>query len=370
MSATSSKRPKMSPRERFHATFQYGQPDRVFFMPQWTFNETRRRWLREGMPADVHFNEYFGFDRIEHIPINMGLWPPLETKVVEQTKHWCIVEDELGGRTKRWTDREIGMSQWLVYPVRDRETWEKLKQRLNPNHACRYPQYWEDLKRCYRGRDYPLGINAGSFYGWIRNWVGMENLALWYYDCPDLVHEMTDHVANFVLKLIERALDEIPDIDFAAIWEDMAMKTGPLISPALFREFIMEPLKRVTKVLNEYGIKIIMVDSDGNLDELIPLWLEANVNLVYPLEVAAGCDALKYREQYGKRLLLFGNIDKRALREGCTKKDIEREVLSKVPELVKQGGYSPFVDHSVPPDVPFENFKYYIDLVHEICTFS
>jgi len=40
-----------------------------------------------------------------------------------------------------------------------------------------------------------------------------------------------------------------------------------------------------------------------------------------------------------------------------------------VPELVKQGGYSPFVDHSVPPDVSYENFRYYIDLIHEICTF-
>ncbi|MCK4375815.1 MAG: hypothetical protein KAX19_10815, partial [Candidatus Brocadiae bacterium] len=63
-------------------------------------------------------------------------------------------------------------------------------------------------------------------------------------------------------------------------------------------------------------------------------------------------------------------IDKRALRDGCTKAEIEKEVMSKVPQLVKQGGYSPFVDHAVPPDVPFENFRYYIDLVHEACTFE
>lgn len=97
----------MNARERFHATFTYGQPDRVFLQPQWTFNDTRRRWLREGMPRDVHFNTYFGFDRIEGIPINFGVLPPLETKVVEQTAHWSIVEDELGGLTKRWTDREV-----------------------------------------------------------------------------------------------------------------------------------------------------------------------------------------------------------------------------------------------------------------------
>jgi uroporphyrinogen decarboxylase len=251
--------------------------------------------------------------------------------------------------------------------VRDRTTWERLKERLNPDAQNRYPEYWDYVKRCYRQRDFPLGIYAGSYYGWIRNWVGMENLALWYYDCPELVHEMTDYMAEFVLRLIERALDEVPDIDYASIWEDMAMKTGPLISPKLFREFMMAPLKRVTGTLNEHGIKVIMVDSDGKVDELIPLWLEANVNLIYPLEVASGCDALAYRKRFGRSALLMGNIDKRALRDGCTKKDIEKEVMSKVPQLVEAGGFSPMVDHAVPPDVPFESFRYYVDLIHDLC---
>jgi hypothetical protein len=358
----------MDARERFHATFSYGQPDRVFLLSQWTFNETRQRWLREGMPWDVHFNTYFGFDRMETIPLNLGPYPPLDTKVVEQTAQWRIVEDELSGLTKHWTDREIGIPQWLRYPVRDRATWARLKQRLDPDAPNRYPEYWDYVKRCYARRDFPLGIAAGSYYGWLRNWVGMENLALWYYDCPDLVHEMTDYLADFVLRVIERALDEVPDIDYGSLWEDMAMKTGSLISPRFFRDFMMQPLKRVTTALNERGISIIMVDSDGNLDELIPLWLEANVNLVYPLEVAAKCDALQYRSRFGNDVLLVGNIDKRVLRDGCSREQIEREVMSKVPQLVETGGFSPMVDHAVPPDVPLANFQYYIDLVRDICT--
>lgn len=110
-------------RERFHATFEYGQPNRVFLMSQWMWNETHKRWRREGIPWDQHFNTYFGFDRMETIPLNTGLcaslWPPPEIKVIQQTAEWQIVEDELGARTKVWTDREPGMPQWLVYPVRD-----------------------------------------------------------------------------------------------------------------------------------------------------------------------------------------------------------------------------------------------------------
>jgi len=358
----------MTSRERFHETFRFGSPDRVFMMPQWVFGETRKRWHREGLPADEHFSTYFGFDRYEQLPINYGLWPPLESAVVERGDHWHIVQDEFGGRLKQWHDREIGMSQWLSYPVREREQWEQLKKRLDADAPIRYPEYWEDLKRCYKDRDYPLGIHAGSYYGWIRNWVGMEHLALWYADCPDLIHEMTQHIADFVLKVMERALAELPGLDYAVMWEDMCHKTGPLISPAMFREFMLEPMKRVTRVLHQADIDIIMVDSDGKVDELLPLWLEAGVNLHYPLEVAADCDALRYRELYGNDILLIGNIDKRVLREDCTKADIEHEVLSKVPQLVQEGAFSPWVDHSVPPDVPFEHFKYYMDLLQEICT--
>jgi len=363
-------RPRMTARERFHATFEYGSPDRVFLMPQWAFNETRRRWLREGQPWDQHFNTYFGFDRQETLPLNSGLWPPPESRTIEQTAQWHITENELGERTKSWTDREMGMSQRLQFPVRDRDSWEAFKRRLDPDAPCRYPEYWDDLKRAYRDRDYPLGIHAGSYYGWIRNWVGMEHLALWYYDCPDLVHEMTEFVTDFILRLMRRALDEIPDLDFALMWEDMAMKTGSLISPKLFREFMLEPMKRVTRVLNEYGIEIIMVDSDGRVDELIPLWLEAKVNLVYPHEVASDCDVVRYRKEFGRDLRMLGGIDKRLLIAGRDKKGIEREVMTKVPPLVAEGGYSPMVDHAVPPDVSFDNFKHYIDLVHQVCTFD
>lgn len=357
----------MTARERFHATFRYGTPDRVFMHPQWTFNETRQRWHNEGLPRDQHFNTYFGFDRMEMVPLNAAPWPAFETRVVEQGEHWQIIEDELGGRLKRWSDREIGMSQWITYPIRGREQWEIFKQRLNASDPVRYPEYWDDYKRAVQGRDYPLGIHAGSFYGWIRNWVGMEHLALWYMDHPDLIHEMTEFISDFMLKLLDRALDEIPDFDYALLWEDMCYKAGPLISPTMFREYMMAPMMRVTDRLHEAGIDIIMVDCDGKIDDLLPLWLEAGVNLHYPLEVASDCDPLKYRKLYGKDLLLLGAIDKRCMRDGCTKADVEREVMAKVPVLFKQGGYAPFVDHAVPPDVPFSLFKHYVDLVNEIC---
>jgi hypothetical protein len=315
------------------------------------------------MPVDSHFAAYFGFDRFETVPVNVGLIPGIDEETVEETEQYRVIHDELGGRRKVWKDREIGMPQWITYPLRDRDTWEQFKRRLDPEAPCRYPLYWEDLKRCWRGRDYPLGISGGSYYGWLRNWMGMEHLAVLYYDDPGLVEEMTDYVGSFVLAVIRRAAEEV-DLDFAIYWEDMAMKTGSLISPDLFRQYMSPNYKRVNDFLRGQGIDIHMVDSDGNVDELIPLWLEVGVNMVYPMEVAAGCDILAYREQYGKDLLILGGIDKRALR--TDKAAVEAEVMSKGPQMVRAGGYSPMVDHAVPPDVPLANFQHYLDLCREV----
>jgi len=75
-------------------------------------------------------------------------------------------------------------------------------------------------------------------------------------------------------------------------------------------------------------------------------------------------DAVALRKKYAKALILVGNIDKRALIKG--KDAIKEEVMSKVPYLIKEGGYFPSLDHAIPPDVSFENFKYLINLLREI----
>lgn len=106
------------------------------------------------------------------------------------------------------------------------------------------------------------------------------------------------------------------------------------------------------------------MDSDGDISELIPLWLEGGVNGMFPLEVAAGMDAVQLRKKYGKELILWGNIDKRALIKG--KDAIKEELDKKVPFLISQGGYFPGIDHLVPPDISLENFNFYIEYIRSL----
>ncbi|MCK4244341.1 MAG: hypothetical protein KAX20_01805 [Candidatus Omnitrophica bacterium] len=112
---------------------------------------------------------------------------------------------------------------------------------------------------------------------------------------------------------------------------------------------------------------VITLDSDGNVWELIPFWLECGIkcgiNGIIPNEVAAGMDVVAMRKEFGKNLIIEGGIDKQVLSKG--KKEIEEEVTKKVPNLLKEGGYFPGIDHSVPPDVPLENYLYYLKLIRK-----
>ena len=205
-------------------------------------------------------------------------------------------------------------------------------------------------------------MQMGSIFGWLRNWMGLEGIALALYDDPAWVREMMSFMAGFCCRCGERALREV-DLDYVLLWEDMAGKNGPLISPAAFREFMLGPCRQLTGFVRDHGVDLIFVDSDGMVDPLIPLWLEGGVNGLYPLERAAGMDAAAVRGRHGPALRLMGGIDKRALALGG--RAVEAELVHVAP-LIAQGGYVPWCDHWVPPDVPLANYRGYVERVGEI----
>ncbi len=360
----------MNARQRFHETMRFGSPDRPPYWGMGPWPQTVERWQDEGMPADVHLNQLFGLDRHEGVPISSGIVPAFREQTLEETDRYLIARRADGVITRALKEGKVhntrlSMDQHLEFPVKDRKSWNDFKRRLDPKSPCRYPLYWEDYKRSVRGRDYPLGVSGGSLFGWPRNWMGFETIGVMFYDDPSLMHEIMDHLTDFVIELITPALEQIGDVDFGAFWEDMCFKTASMISPELFREYMVPRYRRITDVMHKYGVKVIMVDSDGHVDQLIPLWLEAGVNCVYPLEVAAGEDPVALRKEYGRDLLMWGGIDKRCLARD--RAAIEQELYSKVPFLVEQGGWIPGVDHAIPPDVPYDNYLYYRELLRKIC---
>lgn len=144
----------------------------------------------------------------------------------------------------------------------------------------------------------------------------------------------------------------------------MAFKNGPLMSPAHFRLFILPRYRELFGYLRRrHGLDLVMVDSDGNNWDLLPLFLEGGVNIFMPLEIASGMEPLELRRRF-PALALLGGIDKRALLHG--KEAIRTELERKVPVLLEQGGYFPGLDHHVPADIGFGAFCQYLEMLRAI----
>ncbi len=355
----------MNDRERFLATMNYQPRDRCPWGEMGFWPETITCWYEQGLPRDVHLHTFLGFDRLrEQVDVSFGLLPGFTPETLEETAEYRVVRRGDGVVCKEFVgSHSFRMPQWLRFPLQTRRDWEEeFVPRLNPHSPARYPLYWAEQVRTYARRDYPLTIRMGSIFGWLRNWMGLEGIAQALYDDPGWVQEMMDYLAAYCMATGQRALEDV-QLDYVLLWEDMAYKAGPLISPRMFRQFMLEPYKKLTSFIRDHGIDLIIVDSDGDSESLLPLWIEGGVNGFYPMERAAGMDPVHLRQRFGRQLRLLGGIDKRAMISGPAAIDAE---LAHVASLLAEGGYLPWCDHHVPPDVPLAHYLYYIRRMKEL----
>jgi uroporphyrinogen-III decarboxylase len=353
--------------------------------------ETPEAWVKQGAPEKIltaaGYNQYFQLEHIHSLQeIVVGMMradlkedpnqpgpgryiptPPIvpvfEKRVLyEDERH--RVETTYGGATVEVSkEHPWRMPKYLDYPVKDWDSWKEYKKRLEPDTPERWPKDWNAFAEKRNGEDAPTLLLVVGFFGALREWMGLERLLYTFYDAPRLVEDMMDQVLYLIMGVARRVLKDLR-VDYVRFWEDMAYKTGPLISPDMVKKFMVPRYRQMTDFLHSHGIDIIHMDSDGNVSELIPLWMECGINFPWPLEVAAGMDGIALRKKYGKDIILGGHIDKRVFLKG--KDAVREEVMSKVPFLVETGAYFPSLDHTTPPDVPFENFRYFINLLREI----
>lgn len=357
----------MTNRERWQNIFHFKDVDRIFNMEFGWWTDTLKRWHNEGLPVDIDTIQkgdiFFGFDRTVSVPVSLGLYPSFETKIIEETQHYSIIQDSTGVIAKHFKDGKSTIPHYIKFPVQNRIDWENFKKRLDPK-SPRYPEEseWKKFKEFSKNCENPVILPGGSLFGWIRNWMGFENCLMAFYDQPELIEEIIEYLCNFILTVNERALSEIK-IDAVSMWEDMAFKTQPMISPALFKKYLVPRYKRLSNAFKSAGIDLIFIDCDGNINELVEPWLDSGINIMFPLEINSGSDPVALRKKFGKRVLLMGGVDKKALIEGPH--GIDRE-LERIKEVVFEGGYIPFVDHRVPPDVSLKNYLYYLRRKKEI----
>ena len=358
----------MTHRERYHAIMDFQKPDRV---PLWDLEGITegavRQWCIDGFPPGRDVREFMGFDPYERAPLNTDPIPSFVPRVVEEDEETVTTIDPYGFRVRTVKAHAVApvVYYYVEGSVKDHADWERMKERYDPHDIRRLPAYWgEELFEHYRNQSNPIaltlvwGPGRGPKNGYM---LGQEEFLAALHDCPELVHDIFDFWADFLIELTRQFVENAP-LDFVWLSEDgMAYKNSTMISPAMFREFWHPYMKRVTDFLRSHGVKIIGHYTSGNIKPLIPSLMDAGVNLFGPLECAADMDAVELRKEYGKDILLMGNIARSALMDGP--EAVEKEFYSKVPWLMAQGGYIPAVDDMILPDIPFASMMRYAELV-------
>jgi uroporphyrinogen decarboxylase len=354
-------------------------------------DETTVKWIREGLPIEqvvrtrydltyggamlivqprpysFDVSRYFGFDPIldtdRDIAVDLGPLPRHVTKILEQDGDKVLCRDTLGG-IMQYRKIDYNMPHFLDFPVKNMKDWQEYNKRLDAADPRRYPKDYtsEEYIEIFESSTLPISLIVTGFYAFGRGLMGTAAIIPAFYKDPELVHDMMDTYADFLIEVYKDAVEGLKSrIDWVFWHEDLSCGTGPNISPKLFKEFILPNLKRVTSFFNKNGIDLIIIDTDGDPRALMPLLWEAGIRGIWPLEVTAGMDAIELRKKHGRTWRLLGNIDKRALAEG--KEAIKREIDKKVPYLREDGGYVAGIDHVVPSDVSLENFTFYANYI-------
>jgi uroporphyrinogen decarboxylase len=304
-------------------------------------------------------------DKRYFFPVNLSMMPAFEYKILEKTDRYETFID-CEGRTRKALiegtayGTRMCMDEFIDFPVKSSEDFREMKKRFITDIEARYPKGWKDDIKNYKNREIPMifGCNCSTlgFYWRARDFMGTEGISYAFYDDPGLVHEMMEFIADFTIEMSKPFFEET-DCEYVMINEDMSMKTGPLLSPAQYKELIFPHMRRLSDFYKQKGVKYVFIDTDGNCEALLPLLMDAGVDGIWPLERAANMDPIRIRNKFGKDLRLFGAVDKMELAKG--KKAIDAHLATLVP-LIEEGGFIPTVDHTVPPDIDLDDFLYYM----------
>jgi Uroporphyrinogen decarboxylase (URO-D) len=321
----------MTERERFLAIMSFEKPDRVPYFEEGIRDDVLKVWHKQGFPPGKKIGDLFLTDQFEEIA------PELE-------------------------------------PIPDFDTWPAslnelniLKNRLNPYNPKRLPKNWEHDYRLINQNNQVLfyRVHRGLFLSLgVYKWQRFLNVVSLLLEDPEYVHHVLAIQAEFSAKMLEITLKSV-NIDAVIFSEPIGGNEGPLISPMMYEKFVLESFRPIFQVLQKNKIEILIIRTYANARILIPSFLKYGMNCLWACETNIDTmDYLDLRSEYGKELRLIGGIDLDVLRKG--KEAIRREIETKVPPLIEEGGYIPLADGRIRQDISFDNYCYYRQLLQKV----
>jgi len=321
----------MTSRERFLKVMRLGQPDRVPYFEEGIRDEVIHVWQEQGLPGRRELASRFPSDLRERVELDLYPRPEL--------KQWPSTEKDL----------------------------DFFREHLNPDDPERFPGQWKKRVRKWQQRQHVLMlyVHQGFFLSMgVEDWQRFYQVMTQLVDSPHLVTGMMMAQGEFAAKLIEKTLKEVT-VDAVIFSEPIGGNEGPLMSPEMYENIVLKSYQPLLDVLHRQQVETIVFQTFANARILMPSILKWGFNGLWACEVnVEAMDYRSVRKEFGKDLRLIGGIDLDALRS--SKAAIKKEIQTKVPPLLNQGGYIPFADGRVREDVSFENYCYYRDLLRRI----
>ena len=356
----------LTDRERFVRQMHYQPIDRTFNMEFGYWDENFHLWpifYEHGITNNGEADLFFNFDRIHVISGNVWLSPNFGKTVVELREKTKVLMNEDGLLAEVPLDGHDTIPHYLKSSIATPDDWKKVKaERFRLDDPARILDIPALQQRHPADRDYPLGVNCGSMIGKIRDMLSFEGLAYAVYDYPEMVEDMVETACVLVENFLDQVLPHFK-FDFASGWEDICYKGGPIVSVKFFKNVVTPRYKRIHKKLQQHGIDLWYTDCDGDVRPILPYLMDGGINCLFPFEVNSCTHPADLLAEYGKDLRIMGGFDKIELGSG---RDAIRRYMDSLAPLVERGGYIPFCDHRCPPNVPPEDYLFYLDLKEEM----
>lgn len=346
----------MNSRERFLSALRGEKPDKVP-LPSLFYSfhgDTVRRWQREGVRRDVHIVEYLGLERCDLVPVNIGPLPHYEQAELEEIEEWRLgIDREIHARIEEGIE-EVEER----FPIRGPEGVEAFKRILNPESPARYPRFWDDYVRRMKDRSYPLGLYLGGPLSCLVEWIGPSRLASELEEGSTWVLDLADYLVVFLAATLGKAARDL-EIDFALFSEPRAYRLMGISEAEKIEGLIRRIYGPMVGWIKDQGIEFVALSAPGYLGDMLSTWIDLGINVI-SVQVEGGYDVARLRDLFEGKVSFIGNIDHRVL--AWSKRDIAEEVGRKL-LLFEEGRFIPAPDHMIMPDVPWENFEYFMGLM-------
>lgn len=232
-----------------------------------------------------------------------------------------------------------------------------LVEKLNwPDAECYDFSAFEKAREMTTEHKVPILSGAWSpFYHVIAGMFGMENYFVKMHTDPELVTAVTEKTVDFYLDMNKKLFDKYaPDINACFFGNDYGTQLDLMISPEMFKKFVMPYQKKISDQAKEYKLYTFL-HSCGSVIKAIPEIIAAGIDGLHPIQaLAVGMDAENLAEKYKDKLVFIGGVDTQVLlREGTAK-----QIKDDVRRIKKLFGNNFFVSPSheaVLPDIPPEN---------------